>query len=800
MASLTSLDNINLALFISHQKKIFRRNQLLKGASHIGSHTITRIWRCTDEYTYCDPVKLDPHNELIYEHEENVKHEDWLKDVQEIADMAIVTDWYFDKTGCNTISCNPYYPGKGICKGFDGEPVNQKEAPFAFTTGYNQRVDACQPICYDEDQIKNTYVGMMSLYAAKNHMCYVTNPELIAFYLDPHRRVIDEKEGKIEKSAFKIGLEYLGPTGVPAILAKIGEEYCEQYGLDYIEENNEIDDYMDGNTVRGCCKVDKNEGAFTALSTWTGDTVTRAYNFGRAAFKSLIKETSTVIKKEPPPMKGPTTVNYLADEEKWRSNVDKTKKQLPFPLKLTDLGLQGISDGLMWTDEYSFIDDGRNDKYGGRLIEKPKSITRPPWSIIKFDETTLKGPSKDLINRTKRQVGIKKLPATEQHNISIHAETNNEASGTSFSINKDSERKLLLGLGRNVEEYKRTMLTLNSLKDSVAGSSYEIITNQIIAGTTVETLGDIFKQFGGKPVESSSIVKRAIESMMRWRGGSAVSTKSIGVAMTQTAIRTGIETHVVTTSASLLKLSFRALSRGANILTLISIFGAALDLFTAFIYNPYSKYEHYMSDRLLRAMAEAELITTQRLIGCQRLLLEPSDWVVNTRYLDPVMDSAYDMLLGMIYTRARRVNSDGSMIYWFNDGGLRRNNDGQLVYFDKTTEEPIKGESLDRVFNAFNGDRMSNAIVGNTLETNWGKSREPVQNDGHFNDELIQKYSPFSWLVIFSFVLITIMAITGLGKTATRHCIISVGVLALLCRFAFPETTSNLSTKQSGRG
>lgn len=695
MATLTSLDNRNLALFVSHQKKIFRRNQLLKSAPHIGSHTVTRVWRCTDEYTYRDPVSLDPDFELIYERDEGVKHEDWLTDLREVADMAIVTDWYFNKTGCNTISCNPYYPGKGVCKGLEENTVNEKEAPFSFKTAYNQRVDTCQPICYDEDRVKDTYVGMMSLYAAKNHMCYVTDPELIAFYLDPHRRVFDEKEGIIEKSAFKIGLEYLGPSGVPAIVAKIGEEYCEQYGLDYVEERDKSDDYADGNTVYGCCKVDKNEGAFSALSTWTGDTITRAYNFARDGFKGLIEDTSKKMKKVSPHTKGPVTLEYLTDVKTWQSNVDKTKKPLPFPLKLTDLGLQDKSDGLMWTDEYSFMDDGRNDKYGGRLVERTRSISRPPWSIIKFGNIAVNTSSTEAVDRVKRDLGVKTNTNKQYQTMSVPEERDSESTENTSSngVTEKSDQKLLLDISRNINEYKKIISTLSGLRNSVASSSFEIMTEQIVAGTTVETLGDFLKQFGGEHLKTTGIVKQAIKSLIRRLGG-AVSTRGVGLAMTQTAIRNGIERQVVTSSASLLKLPFRALLRGANVLTLISIFGAALDLFTAFIYSPFSKYNHYMSDRLLRAMAQTEIVTTQRLIGCQRLLLEPSDWMVNTKYLDPVTDSIYDMLLGMIYTRARRINSDGSMIYWFDDGGLRNDNHGQLVYFDKTTE--VKSDSSDK--------------------------------------------------------------------------------------------------------
>lgn len=775
MAFLTSADNKNLSLFISNQKKIFRRNQLLSQAAHIGSHTITRVWRCTDEYECRDPVKLDSQFEMIYEQKEGIEHENWLKDVQEVSEMAIVTQWFFDETGCNTISCNPYYPGKGTCK----NGLNEKEAPFSFTTGHNQRIDACQPICYDADRVKKTYVGMMSLYAPKDNMCFCTDPALIAFYLDPHRRLFDTEVGVLEKSAFKIGLEYLGPTGVPAVVAKIDSEYCNQFGLDYVEEKNELDGYTDlGNTVYGRCKVDKREGDFTALSTWTGDTIARAYNFGRNTFMGLIKDTSkNNNKKYHPPSRGPTTLKYLANEQSWLSHVDERKKPLPFPLKLIDLGLNYQNDGLMWTDEYSFMDDGRNDMYGGRLVEKPRNILRPAWATMRFDNINLNDFKST--ERTRRDVidnaDNSEIPAT------FSAKS---ACETDCSMTEETEHNLFRGIDRNIEEYRKSVTSLSGLKGSIVGSSFEVITGQIIAGTTVESLGDILGQYSGETLKSnSSAVKQAVKSLIQKLGGN-VSTKCIGTAVIQTTIRTRIESQVVTRSASLLQLPFRALARGANILTLISLFGAALDIFSAFIYNPYSKYEHYFSDRLLRAMAEAELVTTQRLIGCQRLLLEPSEWMVNTRYLDTAKDSMYDMLLGLIYLRSRRINSDGSIIYWFGDGcgggGLRSESNGQLVYFEKTTESYNNISGPVAVPKIHNKPEKQEVPPNMNIPFAYSSDGDymSVYSNIPFKYSLNGGYISILWYVMFLFVLFTAIALTGLSKAATMRFMIPLGILA----------------------
>lgn len=253
------------------------------------------------------------------------------------------------------------------------------------------------------------------------------------------------------------------------------------------------------------------------------------------------------------------------------------------------------------------------------------------------------------------------------------------------SAKQKLEARFLHGLGRTIDEYKRTVSSLSGLRDPVVGSSFELMADQMAAGAAVEILSDLFADLAENKRNSPRVLRNAIEKFMQGSvsSGGIVSTKGVGLAMTQTALRTGIETRVISSSSSLLKLSLRALSRGGNILSAISLLGIAFDLLSTFVYNPYKKYERYLSDRLLRALAQAELVATQRLIGNQRLLLEPSEWMVNTRYLDRVADSTYDMLLGIIYTRARRINSDGSLIYWYKDGGgLRRDQNGQLTYFE----------------------------------------------------------------------------------------------------------------------
>jgi hypothetical protein len=180
--------------------------------------------------------------------------------------------------------------------------------------------------------------------------------------------------------------------------------------------------------------------------------------------------------------------------------------------------------------------------------------------------------------------------------------------------------------------------------------------------------------------------------------GKRLSGRAVSLVATQAAMKSRIESHVVEVLTSQLKLPFRLLSRGANALSFVQLVGAAVDLFTAIVYDPYEKYEHYVSDRVLRAMAHAELVATQRLTGRQRVTLDPFEWMANTRFLNPVKDASYDMLLGMMYTRARRVNSEGSLVYWYapppppqgDDDGDKRIGGG-----DQILSEPRRATSVD---------------------------------------------------------------------------------------------------------
>lgn len=653
MACLTNADLRDMALYTLNQRKILRRNELLKSAPHIGSHTVTRVWRCTVEYAFRDPIELDAAERKRYECYEGVSDEEWSRAVSEVADTAIMCDWRFDETGCAAINCNPYYPGRGVCRGFHDTTVDpdkqgsavvgeDREKAFAFVTAHNQRVDTCQPICYDEDRKKkDTYVGVTTLYANKDRTCFVTDPELLAFYLDPLRRVV--ANGVVEKSAFRVTKEYIGATGTPAVVATIDQAYCRQYGLDYVTER--YADENGGTLYQGRCKTDENEGGFFSLSTWVGDTLTKTYNFKRDDFMALVKRTGNArlssaatqvtakpkdgtLKKEPP------TLPYLADDEKWRSHVDKTKRTLPFPLKLAHLGLgHGITDGLLWTDEYSYLDDGRNDLYGGRLVERPRDISRP-----------LDVRNDSVNNRPDDQSGTPSRSSTIDN-----VEGDDDGDNRSHEV-----------VNKFIKELAES---LNGLKESVTGTSYEVMIDQMLAGYTVDTLGDLSKRIRG--VRRSSLLQRALESSLKRMTGKRLSERAVSLVATQAAMKSRIESHVIEVLTAQLKLPFRLLSRGANALSFVQLVGAAVDLFTALVYDPYEKYEHYVSDRVLRAMAHAELVATQRLTGRQRVTLDPFEWMANTRFSNPVEDATYDMLLGMMYTRARRVNSEGSLVYWY---------------------------------------------------------------------------------------------------------------------------------------
>ncbi|KAG8304323.1 hypothetical protein J6590_096368 [Homalodisca vitripennis] len=61
----------------------------------------------------------------------------------------------------------------------------------------------------------------------------------------------------------------------------------------------------------------------------------------------------------------------------WLENKVKGKRPLPFPLRLTDLGIRRVTNTkwLVWTDEFAHLTDGRNDRYGGRLVERDRPVS-----------------------------------------------------------------------------------------------------------------------------------------------------------------------------------------------------------------------------------------------------------------------------------------------------------------------------------------------------------------------------------------------------------------------------------------
>ena len=331
------------------------------------------------------------------------------------------------------------------------------------------------------------------------------------------------------------------------------------------------------------------------------------------------------------------------------------------------------------------------------------------------------------------------------------------------------------GLGLSFEEYKKLVANLSGLKASMAGSSFETTMDQIAAGASVDIMGDIFNQFDEKLAQNKGVLRRAINKTIKRLGGT-LSTKSIGIAMTQTFIRTEMERRVVQFSSNLLKLPFRAISRGSNVLSLVALFGTALDLLSAFVYNPYRRYEYYMSDRMLNSLAQAELVTTQRLIGRQRLLLEPAEWMVNSKHLDHVIDSTYDLFLGMTYTRARRVNSEGSLIYWYKYGGLQSKTKGELDYFNQVTSTAIQNDFLDYEFYA----EMNNKMHSN-------RSRKPdVLYQCKINRAPMNVDRPIAWYVMCVFVLIAAISLVGLASASTTYRIFPFAVLATIVSVTFP--------------
>lgn len=668
MSFFTAEDNRNLKRLIDHQKVIYRRNVLLSKAPHIGTHTALRVKSCTDEYVYEDPVVLPPINE------------DQQKARRDLREIAIVTDWTFTSTGCDhVVSCNPFYPESKECNGMtkytkEGDLVTQQsmdtETTFSFRTFDGRTFDACQPICYDSSVRIDNMVGLMTRYTFDK--CRVYDPLVLAFYVDPTRRFVNPETQILERKAFSVRDVIIEPYGDAAILASIPTDYCDQYAETYRPDGSEqkIDMYK--------CS----DHSLVWSTSWLiGESLPK---LALLAYDKTAHERSDVSEERHPP-----TRSFLASKAAWLKNTVPGKFRLPFPLRLSDLGIKRgtNTEWLVWTDEFSHLTDGRNDRYGGRLVERDRPISRAVGSS-----------SGRTVNAAAEAAIVQKLTAGGRFGFTHPStgERRRRHKRQADSIVSDTEGTVVTGHGGTLDRVQMEMLksmhhgaaeSIRILNDELehdelnlyglgAGVAYavayEYISHELRLPTTVAVLKSAFTALRDAP----SYAKRAaLKTVGFW------AAKSVSEHVVESTVTRCLVNRLKTLTA------VQTLGPLAVVIDVISLVGMAIDitfvLLNAFgVSTPLSRRQNFVSDRRLYHLAKAEIEFNYRLYGVGNIELTPFQFVVNTPYLSPDEDvQSYMNIMPIVYS-ARELNSTGGLLKpdQIRDGEFEIAEDGTVRY------------------------------------------------------------------------------------------------------------------------
>ena len=686
MAFFTTTDTNNLKVLIDQHKMIYRRNALLSAAPHIGTHTVLKVKKCTDEYTYKDPVYLPPVDGAQQ------------KARDDLEDLAIIADWTFTETGCDhVVSCNPFHPKSKRCNGMPSYTPHKDrrpqwndaaagEAAFSFKTSNGQTFDACQPICYEPAAANlGNMVGLMTRF--RFGKCRVYDPMLLALYLDPTRRYINPETQIPERRSFVVKDKLIEPSQDGAVLlASIPNDYCEQYGEAYKSDGHE----------QGIAMYKCGENPVVWATSWLlGESLpklaTLAYD--RVQPYLLGSEHSVEDERRYPPSK-----SFLVSRESWSNNIDENKRPLPFPLHLSDLGIiRGTAtEWMVWTDEFIDANDGRNDKYGGRLVERD----RPLPATVNYNyeavvaETILRNTTAGglfapppvhhqgaaAVNR----VGSHDRLGRERHKADGPSRRRRQVESSSSSDGKTrADSAMLKSLLRGVDEYQRVLakdmasnrehVSLLGLGAGLAyGIGYAQLSHALELPSSISVLKSAFTALRRSP---SYARKAALKMVGFW------SAKATVAHVTETAVIRCIVKR-------LKSLAFlQVLGSAALILDVIALVGIAIDitfvLLNAFgVSTPISRRQNPTSDRCLYKLAQTEIEFNHRLYGSANIELTPSKFVVNTPYMNPEEDlQSYMSIMPIVYA-ARELNSNGGRLKpkLVEDGEFELGEQGEIRY------------------------------------------------------------------------------------------------------------------------
>jgi len=715
MAFFTTEDTNNLMVLIDHHKVIYRRNALLMSLPNVGSHTVLRVKRCTDEYVYRDPVHVPSVDKA-----QHLARED-------LEELAIVTDWKFTPTGCDhVVSCNPFYPHNKRCAGMasykrgdDGalhetpKETGPHDTAFSFKTSNGQMFDACQPACYDKAaQSLNNMVGVTTRFTFGK--CRVYDPMLLALYLDPTRRYVNPDTQILERRSFVVKDVLIEPyTDEAVLLASIPRDYCDQYAESYKADGQE----------QGISMYKCGDNPLVWATSWlVGESLPKLATVAYDKIGSGHVEENDI--------RYPPSRSFLASRKLWMEYSDTTKKRLPFPLRLVDLGIvRGtVTEWLVWTDEFSHLTDGRNDMYGGRLVDRDRPV---PVSLKNKQ-------SLDAVDAARDDTYRVLLRRTRSTHARVVEDMLQNGDRHTLVDGADIESTILKSLSRGAQQYQ-TILTEDierhrvSLLGVGAGVAYGVGYTWLAEALELPSSLGVLKSAFSAIRHAPSYARKAALTMIGFWSAKATAAHVAEATATRFLV------------TRLKHLAFvQALGPVALIIDVVALVGTTIDIIYALlticgVSTPISRRQFPASDRCLYRLAQNEIETNRRLFGTGNIELTPSRFVVNTPFITPEQDVRSFMAVMPIIYAARELNSNGGLLKpdQTDDGEFELGPDGRVQYIKNGLRH---SDVLD--------ENVMSAALDDTLRRSI-KLPVPVQD----NNEAIT--NPF-WYYIMAVLFVTV--------------------------------------------
>jgi len=563
------------------------RNKLLYAQQMY--HTMKNIFSHTNFY-----IQLaDPDKDYYYE--------------SQFKNQAIKVNWKFNETGCNIVSCNPVYPPLQTCNMND---------PIVYLTGDHTWITACQPACFnlqiDNDKTSNTKSKWdpQSPYTLWNgKRCYVESHSWLQFLTDPIRRVTDTND-EPDTTGFDVKIR-ADEFNDSIVTGSINEKYCR-------------DNFLDFDTSNGKCDM---TGFLHYLSFFTGTSLIKLTQMSVSKIEQVMLDKMNKYTR----IDGQAQFDFWKSFDEWKRKIDTTKIPIPIDITLTDLGINANNEHLIWTNEFSNLSDGRNDKFGGRLVE--------PLLVYK------NVPNTQSLLHNFRSKNFKTANSNKMQNLKNSTAQTIKLSRLKTSVD-DILQKVLI-----VYSQILTPEMLVSLGIQVGVEKFIDLAKIQLKKVSMETITLLIKS------NVLSAIKNELSARLLV---SVISSNLVRVAVEQLATTVG-------------KLAIIAAQMSVSALTIVGwllIIGPLLDLVFIF-WDPLKLNKQLYSNETLAQLSEAALKARQVQQGQRTVEMEPDTlWTYfivrdSKKFFNETTIS--QIRFSADYFANRIYNSDGSVFNWHAD-------------------------------------------------------------------------------------------------------------------------------------